>query len=126
LGISELHGVHFLLRQPLSIPIVAKWFRKFGQFTRAQSPALLALACGYLFDALIMITRALTFPVSLHRKGYWGRDRKPQPDYSFGTADLRPHDLVLLVQGADRTCDRPCVGQGAGHNCRAWVSQLGD
>jgi hypothetical protein len=72
LGISELHGIHLLLRQPLSIPIVAKWFRKFGQCTRAQSPALLALACGYLFDALIVIARALTFPVSLRRKGCLG------------------------------------------------------
>jgi hypothetical protein len=27
-------GVHLLLRQPVSIPKVAKWFRKFGQLRR--------------------------------------------------------------------------------------------
>jgi PAS domain S-box-containing protein len=34
----------------------------FGQFSRARSSALLVLACGYLFDALIIIPHALTFP----------------------------------------------------------------
>ena len=94
--------------------MVAKWLRKFGQFTRAQSPALPALACHYLFDALIMTPRALTFPVSLHRKGCWGRDRNhrraessgaspshhaTRPDYPFGTADLRPKTLFYWFKG---------------------------
>ncbi len=34
----------------------------FGQFTQMRSRALLALACGYLFDALMIIPHALTFP----------------------------------------------------------------
>jgi PAS domain S-box-containing protein len=34
----------------------------FGQFARAQSLALLVLACGYLFDAFIIVPHALTFP----------------------------------------------------------------
>jgi signal transduction histidine kinase/CheY-like chemotaxis protein len=34
----------------------------FGQFSRFRSPALLALACGYLFNALIIIPHALSFP----------------------------------------------------------------
>jgi hypothetical protein len=34
----------------------------FGQFSRTQSFAWLVLACGYLFNALIIIPHALTFP----------------------------------------------------------------
>jgi PAS domain S-box-containing protein len=34
----------------------------FGQLAQQRSRALLALACGYLFDALIIIPHALTFP----------------------------------------------------------------
>jgi PAS domain S-box-containing protein len=34
----------------------------FGQFTRLRSRALLALASGYLFDAIIIVPHALTFP----------------------------------------------------------------
>ena len=34
----------------------------FGQFAQTRSRALLALACGYLFDALMIIPHALTFP----------------------------------------------------------------
>jgi PAS domain S-box-containing protein len=34
----------------------------FSQFTRLRSRALLALACGYLFDTLMIIAHALTFP----------------------------------------------------------------
>jgi polar amino acid transport system substrate-binding protein len=34
----------------------------FGQFARLRSRALLALACGYLFDALMIIPHAMTFP----------------------------------------------------------------
>jgi PAS domain S-box-containing protein len=34
----------------------------FGKFTRLRSSALLALACGYLFDGLIIVPHALTFP----------------------------------------------------------------
>src|SRR5713226_468742 len=34
----------------------------FGQFNQTRSRALLALACGYLFDALMIIPHALTFP----------------------------------------------------------------
>jgi PAS domain S-box-containing protein len=34
----------------------------FGQFAQQRSRALLALACGYLFDALMMVPHALSFP----------------------------------------------------------------
>lgn len=34
----------------------------FGQFSCTGAPALLALAAGYLFDALIIVPHALTFP----------------------------------------------------------------
>jgi hypothetical protein len=97
----------------------------FGQFTRARSLALLALACGYPFDALIIIPHALTFPASLRRKGCLGPDRKRQPDYCFWHGGFASHGFVLFLQGHfidGRTFDRPCVGQGAGHNRRARVS----
>src|SRR5262245_57671225 len=34
----------------------------FGQFTQQRSRAILVLACGYLFDGLLIIPLALTFP----------------------------------------------------------------
>jgi hypothetical protein len=33
-----------------------------GQFSQLRSPSLLALAAGYLFDALMIIPHALSFP----------------------------------------------------------------
>jgi len=44
----------------------------FGQFSRRQSYALLALASGYLFDALIIIPHALTFPGVFSETGLLG------------------------------------------------------
>ncbi len=79
--------------------MVAKWLRKFGQFTRAQSPALPALACDYLFDALIMTPRALTFPVSLHRKGCWGRDRNHSLTILLARRICAPKTLFYWFKG---------------------------
>jgi hypothetical protein len=78
----------------------------FGQFTRARSLALLVLACGYLFDALIIIPHALTFPASLRRKGCLGPDRKRQPDFAFGTAASPSTALFYFFKGILLTAER--------------------
>jgi len=44
----------------------------FGQFLRAGALALLVLACGYLFDALIIIPHTLTFPGVFAPQGLLG------------------------------------------------------
>jgi PAS domain S-box-containing protein len=44
----------------------------FGQFTKLRSKALLALACGYLFNTLIIICHALSFPGSFSETGLLG------------------------------------------------------
>ena len=44
----------------------------FGQFSRTGSRPLLVLACGYLFDALIIIPHALSFPGVFAPQGLLG------------------------------------------------------
>jgi PAS domain S-box-containing protein len=44
----------------------------FGQFARARSLPILVLACGYLFDALIIVPHALTFPGIFAPQGTFG------------------------------------------------------
>jgi len=44
----------------------------FGQFTQFRSRALLALASGYLFDALIIVPHALSFPGAFSETGLLG------------------------------------------------------
>jgi PAS domain S-box-containing protein len=44
----------------------------FGQFARARSLPILVLACGYLFDALIIVPHALTFPGIFASQGMFG------------------------------------------------------
>ena len=44
----------------------------FGQFMRARSLALLVLACGYLFNSLVIIPHALTFPGVFAPQGLLG------------------------------------------------------
>jgi signal transduction histidine kinase len=44
----------------------------FGAFATLRSRALLALACGYLFDALIMVPHALSFPGVFSETGLLG------------------------------------------------------
>ena len=44
----------------------------FGQFGRTRTLALLVLACGYLFDFLIIIPHALTFPGVFAANGLLG------------------------------------------------------
>jgi PAS domain S-box-containing protein len=44
----------------------------FAQFTRLRSLAVLLLACGYLFDALIVVPHALTFPGAFAESGLLG------------------------------------------------------
>jgi PAS domain S-box-containing protein len=44
----------------------------FGQFMRTRSPAMLVLACGYLFDAFIIVPHALTFPGVFSPRGLLG------------------------------------------------------
>lgn len=44
----------------------------FEQFLRLRSPALLALASGYLFDAAILVPHALTFPGAFAPTGLLG------------------------------------------------------
>jgi signal transduction histidine kinase len=44
----------------------------FGAFARLRSRALLALACGYLFDSLIIVSHALSFPGVFAETGLLG------------------------------------------------------
>jgi len=44
----------------------------FGQFSRLRSRALMVLACGYLFSALLIIPHALTFPDAFSPTGLLG------------------------------------------------------
>jgi PAS domain S-box-containing protein len=44
----------------------------FGKFTTLRSRALLVLACGYLFDVLMIIPHALTFPDVFSATGLFG------------------------------------------------------
>jgi two-component system sensor histidine kinase/response regulator len=44
----------------------------FGQFGRARSLPILVLACGYLFDALIIVPHAMTFPGVFIPQGMFG------------------------------------------------------
>ena len=44
----------------------------FGQFAQTRSAALLALAAGYLFDALIIVPHALSFPGVMSPAGWLG------------------------------------------------------
>jgi signal transduction histidine kinase len=44
----------------------------FGQFSRIRTYALLILACGYLFDALIIVPHALSFPGLFSTQGLMG------------------------------------------------------
>ena len=52
----------------------------FGQFERTRTLALLVLACGYLFDFLIIIPHALTFPGVFAAKG---PSRCGSPEYGL-------------------------------------------
>ena len=51
----------------------------FSQFSTARSPALLVLAAGYLFAALILIPHALTFPGAFTTSGLLGADENSAP-----------------------------------------------
>ena len=44
----------------------------FGQFARLRTTALLALASGYLYDALIIVPHAFTFPAVFSATGLLG------------------------------------------------------
>jgi two-component system sensor histidine kinase UhpB len=44
----------------------------YDQFVRLRSPSVLALASGYLFDALMIVPHALTFPGAFTRAGLLG------------------------------------------------------
>jgi Membrane-associated sensor, integral membrane domain len=46
----------------LAITHLITVFLLFGQFAREKSASLLILCCGYLFNTLIIICHALTFP----------------------------------------------------------------
>ena len=46
----------------------------FGQFAQLRSAALLALAAGYLYDGLLIIPHALTFPGVMSPTGWLGAD----------------------------------------------------
>ena len=62
----------------------------FAQFAIMRSRALLVLAMGFLYTALIVIPHALTFPGAFAPTGLLGPDSKPPPgSITFGTSDLR-------------------------------------
>ena len=62
----------------------------FGQFQRQRSPAMLALAAGYLFDTFIIVPHALTFPgVFLERVFSARAPSRRRGCTSFGTAVSR-------------------------------------
>ncbi len=74
----------------------------FEQFARLRSPGILALAAGYLFEALIIIPHALTFPGAFAPAGLLGA--KPQTTawlYTFwhGSFPFFVMAYVLLRRG---------------------------
>ena len=57
----------------------------FGQFVQGRSHALYVLACGYLFDAVVIVPHMLSFPGTV----CGGRlDRRRQPDHRLALHDL--------------------------------------
>ncbi|MBV9522072.1 MAG: MASE4 domain-containing protein [Alphaproteobacteria bacterium] len=78
----------------------------FGQFARLGSRALLVLACGYLFDALIIIPHALTFPGVFSATGLLGaRDQTTAWLYVFWHGGFPL--FVLGYAWLDRRNSRP-------------------
>jgi signal transduction histidine kinase len=110
-----------------------------GQFTRLRSPALLTLACGYLFDALMIVPHALSFPGVFTATGLLGagpqttawlyifwhggfplfvlgyaalRSRKPEP-----LAKIRPARAIALSAAAVATLSAALtLAATAGHD----------
>jgi PAS domain S-box-containing protein len=56
----------------LAITYLITVFLLFGQFVREKSATLLILSCGYLFNSLIIICHALTFPGVFAPRGLLG------------------------------------------------------
>jgi hypothetical protein len=62
----------------------------YAQFPVSRSRALLALASGYLFTALMAVVHALTFPGLFAPAGCSAPDRRPPPGSTCsGTAGFR-------------------------------------
>jgi Membrane-associated sensor, integral membrane domain len=63
----------------------------YAQFSISRSRALLALATGYLFTALIVIPHALTFAGAFSPTGLLGANIQTGSGYSsFGTSAFQP------------------------------------
>ena len=65
----------------------------FGQFAVTRSRALLVLACGYLFAALIVIAQTLTFPGAFAPTGLLGANAQTASRHGSifsGTSASRP------------------------------------
>ena len=62
----------------------------FGQFAQLRTLPILVLACGYLFDAMMIVAHALTFPASSRPVGGCGRGRRARRGlYDSGTRGSR-------------------------------------
>jgi signal transduction histidine kinase len=58
-------------------------FLLFGQFASVRSRAVLLLACGYLFEALMVIPHGLTFPGAFSETGLLGAGPQTAPALYF-------------------------------------------
>ena len=68
----------------------------FAHFSITRSRALLVLACGYLFTALIVVAHGLSFPVDFSPTENLGRNRPHQFQNFFVLASWPSCDLVCL------------------------------
>lgn len=85
----------------------------FAQFSVTRSRALLALACGYLFTALVIVPHGLTFPDVFSPTGLLGANLQSTVWlYIFWHLGLPPAVIVYaLLKGGDR--DPPAARGGA-------------
>jgi len=81
----------------------------FGQFTKLRSPAICALASGYLFTALMAVSHALTFPGLYASGGLLGAVPTRRRGSTFsGTAAFRsPSSLMPCARIAALRKVRP-------------------
>jgi hypothetical protein len=87
----------------------------FDQFTRLRSPGLLVLASGYLFDALIIVPHALSFPGAFAPTGLLGaREQTTAWLYVFwhGGFSLFVIAYALLRRREENRSPRPTLHTG--------------
>ncbi len=80
----------------------------FDQFVRLRFLSILVLASGYLFDALMIVPHALTFPGAFSATGLLGaRSKRRRGSTSSGTAASRYSSWVMRCCAAPKNEERP-------------------